>query len=262
MSSDLSLKSISKGKTAKPPRILLYSIEGMGKSSFGASALNPIFIQTEDGLDELDAAKFPKASSFDDVMAQLRVLYTASHEYKTVVIDTVDWLEPLIWGHICTLHGKTNVEDFGYGKGFAFALDQWTRLLNALDHLRDEKGMAIILIAHAEVKRFDSPDTEPYDRYQIKIHRTASAKLVEWADAVLFANYQIFVEKTDVGFNKKVVRGTGGHSRIMYTEERPAFKAKNRYGLPPELPFVKGEAWDTLVTAIKDSRQTTKKETK
>ena len=256
------LKSITTGKASKPPRIVLYSIEGMGKSSFGASALNPIFIQTEDGLDEIDVAKFPKATSFEDVMNQLRTLYTEKHDYKTVCIDTLDWLEPLIWGAVSVLHGKTNIEDIGYGKGYTYALDQWARLLKALDCLRDDKGMAIILIAHAEVKRFDSPETEPYERYQLKLHKTSAAKIVEWADAVLFANYQIFTEKTDVGFNKKVVRGKGGQNRVMYAEERPAYKAKNRYGLPDELPFIKGEAWNTLVTAIKESRTNPKGEIK
>lgn len=255
---------ISTGLTPKPPRILLYSIEGIGKSTFGASAYKPIIIQTEDGLDEIDAPKFPKATSFEDVMASLRLLYTEEHDYKTVVIDTLDWLEPLIWQATCALHGQANIEAFGYGKGYSFAMDQWERLLKALDCLRNDKGMAIILIAHAEVRRFDSPDVEPYDRYQVKLHRSASAKIIEWADAVLFVNYQIFTEKTDVGFNKKVVRGTGGQSRLMYTEERPAYKAKNRYGLPSELPFEKGEAWNTLVNAIKASRTkpTTEKESK
>jgi len=260
--SDFSLKNITTGKTNLPPRIVLYAMEGMGKSTFGASAFNPIFIQTEDGLNEIDAAKFPKALSFDDVMGQLRVLFLEKHDYKTVVIDTLDWLEPLVWQATCAIHGEPNIEGmekksaFAYAKGYHFALDQWNRLLFALDELRIKKGMAIILIGHAEVKRFDSPDTEPYDRYQIKLHKTAAPKIIEWGDAVLFVNNQVFVEKTDVGFNKKVVRGTGGQNRLMYTEERPAYRAKNRYGLPPELPFIKGEAWNTLIAAIKNSRTT------
>ena len=254
---------VSTGVTPRPPRVILYAVEGIGKSSFGASAYNPIFIPTEEGLDEISAPKFPKAQSFDDVMGYLRLLYTEKHDYKTVVIDTIDWLEPLIWEKTCALHGEPNIEGmekkskFGFAKGYHYALDQWLELLKALDCLRNERDMAVILIGHAEVKRFDSPDTEPYDRYQIKLHKLATAKLVEWANAVLFVNYQIFTEKTDVGFNKKVVRGTGGQNRVMYTEERPAFKAKNQYGLPPEFPFVKNEAWNTLITAIKSSRITT-----
>lgn len=248
---------ITTGKNAKPPRILLYAIEGIGKSSFGASALNPIFLPTEDGLDELDVAKFPKALTFDAVMDNLRMLYTEDHKYKTLVLDTIDWMEPLVWAHTCALHGQANIESFGYGKGYKFAMDTWEKLLFALDKLRNDKGMAILLIGHAEIKRFDSPDVEPFDRYQVKLHTQAAAKITEWCDVVLFANYQIFTEKTDVGFNKKIVRGKGGQSRLMYTAERPAFKAKSRYDIPPELPFVKGEAWNTLITAIRDSRTTT-----
>jgi len=253
------LKSlVSTGLTVKPPRILLYSIEGIGKSTFGASAFKPIILQLEDGLDEIDAPKFSKSTDFEDVMSNLRLLYTEKHDYKTVVIDTIDWLEPLIWQATCAIHAKDNIEDFGYGKGFTYALDQWVRLLKALDHLRNEKDMAILLIGHSEIKRFDSPDVEPYDRYQVKLHKLAAAKIIEWTDLTIFANYQIFTEKTEVGFSKKVVRGTGGQSRLMYTQERPAFKAKSRYDIPAELPFEKGEAWNTLIQAIKNSRTTIK----
>ena len=252
---------VTHGRTPGPPRIVLYSIEGIGKSTFGASALKPIFIQTENGLEEINTAKFPMARSYDEVIEQLRLLSDENHDYKTVIIDTLDWLEPLIWQKTCEIHGQTNIEGtgakgnpFGYAKGYMYALDQWQEIIKGLDYLRNKKGMAVILIAHAEVKRFDSPDVEPYDRYQIKLEKKAAAKIIEWADAVLFVNYQIFTEKTDVGFNKKIVRGTGGQNRLMYTEERPAYKAKNKYGLPPELPFVKGEAWNTLMQAIKEGR--------
>lgn len=250
------LKSIVKtGAVVKPPRILLYGVEGIGKSFFGASAINPIFVPTEEGTEELNVARFPKAIKFDEVMDNLRLLYTEEHDYKTVVIDSIDWLESLVWAHTCAVHAKSNIEDFGYGKGYKYAMDAWERFISGLDKLREDKGLAVVLIGHAEIKRFDSPELEPYDRYQIKLHNQIASKLVEWCDAVLFANYQIFTTKTDVGFNKKVVRGIGGDSRLMYTEERPAFKAKNRYGLPPELPFVKGEAWNTLMEAIRAGRQ-------
>ena len=128
--------------------------------------------------------------------------------------------------------------------------------------LRNEKNMAVLLLAHAEVKRFDSPDVEPYDRYKMKLHKSVEAKITEWCDAVLFANYKIYTEKTDVGFNKKVTRGTGAGERFMYTEEKPAYKAKNRYSLPEEIPFVKGEAWNLLMAEIKKSRATKPKKEK
>ena len=256
----MSLKDIvTTDKVSRPPRICLYSVEGFGKSTFGASALNPICLPTEDGLDELEMAKLPRPTTFDEALASLRMLYEEDHDYRTLVIDTLDWLEPLIWEHVCTIHGHDGIESFGYGKGFVYALDEWVRLLKNLDKLRNDKGMAILLIAHSEIRRYDSPDTEPFDRYQMKLHRLVAAKVGEWVDALIFANYKVFTEKTDVGFKKKVTRGTGGIDRFMYTEERPAYKAKNRFGLPEELPFVKGEAWNVLMEAIKTSRTTKKK---
>lgn len=251
---------VTTGRTIEPPRILLYAVEGIGKSTFGANAYNPIFIQTEDGLNELPVSKFPQVESFETLMDYLRLLMTETHEYKTLVIDTIDWLEPIVWAYTCAVHGEPNIEGqekkskFGYAKGYHFAVDTWEKLITALDDLRLKKGMAILLIGHSEIKRFDSPETESYDRYQPKLQRLATALLCEWCDAVLFANYVVRTEETDVGFKKTVVRGKGGIDRSLYTQERPAFRAKNRYSLPPELPFVKGQAWNILMTEIKNNR--------
>ncbi|MCA3401808.1 MAG: AAA family ATPase, partial [Roseomonas sp.] len=126
------------------------------------------------------------------------------------------------------------------------ALDTWRTFLDAVNTLRDECGMGVLLIAHAEIRRFDSPETEPYDRYQPKLHRSASALVQEHVDAVLFANYRISTLKSDVGFNKKVVRGVGGGDRLLHTIERPAFLAKNRFGLEETLPL----AWADLAAGI------------
>jgi hypothetical protein len=247
-----------------PPRIVFYSLEGMGKSTFGASALKPIFQPTEDGLGEIDAPKFSKAKSFREVMDNLRMLYQEKHGYLTYVLDTMDWLEPLVCLDVCDRYGqdpKFGLEGnggkgspFGYGKGYKFAMKVWEEFLLGLDKLRNDKGMAILLIAHSEVKRFESPDVEPYDRHQIKLHKEINAKVIEWCDALLFANYKVFTEASDLGFEKTQTRGVGGTERVIYTEERPAFKAKNRFGLPSEVPFIKGEAWNTLMKGIQASR--------
>ena len=126
------------------------------------------------------------------------------------------------------------------------ALDTWRSFLDGVNALRDERGMGVILIAHAEIKRFDSPETEPYDRYQPKLHRSASALVQEHVDAVLFANYRVSTLKSDVGFNKKVVRGVSGGDRLLHTAERPAFLAKNRFGLAETLPL----SWPDLAAGI------------
>ncbi|QYU70331.1 ATP-binding protein [Leptolyngbya sp. 15MV] len=112
--------------------------------------------------------------------------------------------------------------------------------------LRAERDMAVILIAHCDIRRFDSPETEPYDRYVIKLQQRAAALVQEHVDAVLFANYRVSTIKTDVGFKKQVVRGVSGGDRLLHTTERPAFLAKNRFGLKDTLDL----DWPSLAAGI------------
>lgn len=248
MSIDLSM--VVKGKKAKPPRIVLYGVEGIGKSSFAAEAPSPIFISTEDGQDHIDTNKFPVSKSVSDVLNQLNFLLIDEHPFKTVVIDSLDWLEPLIWDKVSQAHNVKNIEDIGYAKGYNYALDYWRDIMDALISLRNQRNMAIILLAHDHIRRFDSPESEPFDRYELKLHQKAAPLIYEWADAILFANYRTAVAKTDVGFKKEVKRGIGGGERYIYTEERPAYKAKNRYNLPPSFPFIKGQGWSAFMQAM------------
>jgi hypothetical protein len=242
----ISLASLNRRAAPKPPRIVIYGVHGVGKTTFGACAPNPVVIQTEDGLGTLDVQHFPLAKSFGDVMEAFQALYTEDHDFETVVIDSLDWLEPLVWAEACARNGWENIEQPGYGKGYLATLSVWREYFEAINALRDDKGMAVIQTAHADIRRFDSPETEPYDRYVIKLHARASALVQEHADAILFANWKVATTKADVGFNQKVTRAIGRGERTIYTEERPAFIAKNRYRLPPEIPM----SWDAFAEAM------------
>lgn len=242
----ISLASVKHGGSVKPPRILTYGVHGIGKSTLGACAPKPIFIQTEDGLGTLDAPTFGVMRSYEEVMQAIGALYMEPHEFKTVVLDSLDWLEPMVWAQTAKDNGWKDIEAAGYGKGYLAALDTWRALLDGMNALRDEKDMGVLMIAHSEIKRFDSPETEPYDRYLIKLHAKASALVQEHVDAVLFANYRISTVKTDTGFGKKVVRGVGGGDRLLFTSERPAYLAKNRYRMPEYVPLT----WDAVAEHI------------
>ena len=242
----ISLQSLKRSTAVSAPRILVHGVAGVGKSTFAAGAPDPVFILTEDGLGALDVQHFPLARSFDDVMEALSVLYTDKHGFRTLVIDSIDWLEPLVWRKACKDNGWSSIEDAGYGKGYVAALDIWRQYVDGLDALRNEKGMTIIQIAHTDIKRFDSPEHDPYDRYVIKLHARAAALLQEHSDVVLFANYRISTVKSEVGFNRKVTRGLSSGERVLYTSERPAFLAKNRYGLPDTLPL----DWQAFAAAM------------
>lgn len=237
-------------KRLVPPRILIYGPQGIGKSTFISKSMNPVLIQTEDGLGNLDIPAYPLAKSYADVMTAITELATVDHSFNTVAVDSADWLEPLIWKQVAAEAGKKNIEDIGYGKGYTLALDLWREYIGALNYLRDEKNMTVIQTAHANIKRFDNPETESYDRYEIKLHKSASALLLEHSDIVMFANFYVGITKESGGFKERK-RALGSGERILYTEERPAAIAKNRYDLPPEIPFDKdGAYWGTIASHV------------
>jgi hypothetical protein len=243
------LTSILTGTKPGPRRILIYGTAGIGKSTFATCSPVPIVIQTEDGLGEIDCHKFPVASSFDEVLQSLAALYQEDHGYRTVVVDSCDWLERLIWAKVCADRQVASIEDIGYGKGYTFALQHWRTVLDGLAALREHRGMTVVLIAHARIERFENPETEAYDRYVPRLHKTASAMVSEWCDEVLFATYRVFTKATDEGFNQKRVQGLGSGERVLRTTERPSHLAKNRLALPDELPLAWGEFAKHLTAA-------------
>lgn len=240
------ISSITKGREAQPPRIMIYGSEGVEKSTFAALAPNPVFVQTEDGLSEIDCSKFPLAKSFDDVVLQLQAVRDEQHDYGTVVIDSLDWLERLVWDRVCADYGVKSIEkaDGGYGKGYVHALTYWRQIVSLLNDIRARKGMAVILIAHAAVERFEDPEHAAYDRYTPRLHKKACSLVCEWVDAVLFASRRMRVDSTT---GKAAPVGADGGERILRTNGSPACIAKNRFGLPTELPL----SWSAFVEALK-----------
>lgn len=233
----MSMQQIQHGKVNAPRRTLVFGQHGVGKSTFAAMADAPVFIQTEDGLANIDCHRFPLARVYADVIAALSQLYTEPHEYRTVIVDSLDWLERLIFADVCTNRRVESIEDIPYARGYVFALTQWREVLAGLDALRNERGMAVILIAHAQIEKFANPETDTYDRYSPRLHKQASALVQEWCDEVLFASYRVHTKTSDEGFGRKRVQGIGTGERIIRTTERPAHVAKNRLGLPEEFPL-------------------------
>lgn len=239
----ISLSSIvQRNVGSKPPRVLIYGVSGVGKTTFAAQAPEPLLVPLEDGLGLLDVAHTPIPTTLNALYAVLDALATEQHGYKTVIIDSLDWLEPLIYAHVCAKHNWPNIEAPGYGKGYKAATDTWREYLGKLDALRDS-GMFVLQIAHANIKRFDAPDSESYDRYNVKLHEHASALVKEWSDIVLFANYVVATKSNKTG---TTVRGVGIGERVAYTSERPAYVAKNRHRLPHQVPL----NWQAFISAI------------
>lgn len=222
-------------------------------TTFASEAPSPVFLFTEKGRGVLNIAAFPLARTWDDVKSGIRALLSENHEHQALVIDTVDWLEKIIFEALCEEEGKSSIEDFGYGKGYIKALVYWRSFLDMLDQLHDEKGMIIIMLAHSMVKTFQNPDGDNYDQYRLALHDKTAAMLKEWCDAVLFANYDVKIRKIEGSIQKdkgKAMKVHGEIPRLLFTEERPAYWAKNRYALPHTIPMVKGQTWAAFEAAM------------
>lgn len=250
----ISLASLQTGQNTYPPRILLYAPGGIGKTQCAANAPSPVFIQTEDGLGNLDVPRFPLAKSWQDVEDALTALFTESHTYKTLVVDSLDWYEPLIWAQVIkenptTSKGKavTDLVDYGYGEGFKLAVAKWVDFLDKCNRLRIERGMTILFLAHEEVKKFDDPEKGTYNYYGPKLNKMAGEKVMEFVDANLFANYQLAIATDKTGFGQEVKRVMGSGQRVVITQERPSAMAKNRYNLLAEIIIPDGDTrWGAL----------------
>lgn len=244
----MTLASVIKGRIQKPVRVTIYGGAGVGKTTFGASAPSPIFLGAEDGTAQLDVARFPKPETLADVFEAIRTLTEEQHEFKTLALDSLDWLEPVIWKHVTDQAGVEYIEQVGggYGKGYTAAVDHWRRILSALERLQAAKGMHVVLIAHGHVKKFANPEGEDFDRHQMKLNDKAAGLVKEWSDALLFARHEVLAHED----KKKRVRGISTGARIIHTTERAAFDAKNRYSLPETLPL----SWTDFVAAVESGQ--------
>ena len=256
------LDSIITGRDNKPPRIVFYAVSGFGKTTFASQAPNPIFIQTEEGIGNLEYARFPVAKKYSDVVDAL-ILLSENCTFSSVVIDTIDALERLIFDEVVRLHNEegkkqvTSIGDIPFGGGYTKALSLWGEILRALDYIRDA-GVMPILLAHSQIKTFTPPDSEGYDRYRFNMHDKASELVKDWCDIVLFGNYKTYTK----GAEDEKKRGVGTGQRYIYTQERPAHWGKNRYSLPYEISFDDGKQWSTFADLMwpKKDNKVTKEE--
>lgn len=226
---------ISSGIKKRPYFIVIYGADGCGKTTFASDAPSCLVVGPEQGSAHLNVSRADDINSWNDVLSAIDFLSKEKHNFKTVALDSLDWIEQLLVKHICEEDRVDTISDAkgGYGKGYEYAVSKWVELIKSLEQLRD-KGMNVIAIAHAQVKTFNDPNQAlPYDRYMLKLNDKAAAKWREAVDVVGFANFEDTVfklNKTD-----KKAKASGGEVRKLYTERRAAFDAKNRLGLPAEL---------------------------
>jgi len=252
----MKLADISHGIVERPARIILCGVEKIGKSTFASQAPAPIFmpIAAEQGIDDLDVARFPAIETFEQALEAISSLCEEDHKFQTVVIDSLSTLEPLVWDKVCKDHNSPSIEKVldGFGKGYVEAVKCWRDIMSGLDWLRENKGMGCILISHVVVKTFNNPDGGNYDCYEMDLNKKALSALLRWSDAVLFANSKVFT-KTEGKGTKEVKKGIMGKDRVLYTLKHPSHPGGGRGvmgRLPAELDLTY-QAWENAVKQAK-----------
>lgn len=228
---------ITSGKMQKPLKCVVYGPEGIGKSTFASLAPTPLFCDVEDSTAHMDVRRLPRATSYQMILDEIAYVKANPSLCDTFVLDTADWAERICRDNVCAKNGKTGIEDFGYGKGYSYVFEDFGRILNSLDELL-LRGINVIVTAHAVMRKFEQPDEMgAYDRWELKLNNSPKCSIAnmlkEWADLVLFANYETIVVKNS---ETKKNKAAGGQ-RVMYTTHHPCWDAKNRFGLPEKLPF-------------------------
>lgn len=228
-----------KNTTAKlPPRVVIYGTSKIGKSTFCADAPECVFLPLEDGLAGIpDVAAFDVCSTYQEALDNIQLLIDQPHDAKTLAVDSLDWLEKLIHAHVAEAHKKSSIEEFGYGKGYVLAVDEWVHLLSKFDELRYKRNMMIMLIAHHEIRSFNDPLADSYHTYGLKLHKQAQEKVQEWADIIGFCNYKTFTLTEKSGFNSERKRVGGNGDRVLHLKQKAGFLAGNRFGMVGEIPL-------------------------
>lgn len=229
---------ITKGIIPCAKKVVIYGPEGIGKSTFASQFPDPVFIDTEGSTNSMDVARLPKPTSWQMLLEEIQYVKDHPDVCKTLVIDTVDWAESMCIQSICDKHQKSGIEDFGYGNGYVYTKEEMGRFLNQLSEVV-EVGVNVVLTAHAQIRKFEQPDElGAYDRWELKLGKKTSSQtsplIKEWADMLLFANYKTFSIAVD---DKGQKRKAQGGERVLYTSHHACWDAKNRYGLPDEVPF-------------------------
>ncbi len=252
VSDPFDLSSITSSRDFPPQKILIYGVPGVGKTTFASTFPSPILLRAEDGAAALDIPTFPALVTELRQMDKIVSALLKPHNFKTLIIDSLDWLEPVVWTYTSADAGKASIEDFGYGKGYVKAEETWRRIVAKLEKLR-QRGMHIITIAHAVPVTYDAPDTDPYQRYSLKLHKRAAAVWMEWADMVLFLNYRTNVIKSEKEGGKAKAKGSG--DRVIHTQERPAYQAKSRWPLDADIFVGNDTTWAAFHEQLNEATQ-------
>ncbi len=225
---------INKGKKNRARRVLIYGENGVGKSSIAARFPKPLFLNIEDGIGDLDVDSTDVIKSVTEFTGCLIEL--ADSDYETIVVDTIDWLEKLIFEDVAKRANKKTIEDIGFGKGYQAVEQEWKSLFEGFTYLWNQ-GRHIVFTCHEHLEKFSNPEGDSYNFWTPALHAKGSGCVAEWCDEVLFVRYKTNTVQKEEGFGAKRSIAIGGKERVIVCNKTATVEAKNRLGMPDEIPL-------------------------
>jgi len=199
--------------------ILLYGSPKLGKSSFASKSPGSLFFECEPGLNHLEVFKIP-TYKWEDFLEACKLVAKGDHNFKTIVIDTVDNAFKMCSDYVCAKHGIEYEGDMGHGKGWALVKNEWHRVLTRLASL----PYGLILISHAVDKTIETRTGE-YTKTTPSLPDRARHVVLGLVDIILFGD----------SMAKKDAAGNITVERIVRTKPHPTYEAGDRTGRLPEL---------------------------
>lgn len=226
---------IIKGRQQTPFAVWIYGHAGLGKSTFGARSPKPLFLGAE-ANDDLEADKLPMPKTWDEFAKQVQWAKSNAKDYETIVIDSLDSVERLLHSKIVT-EAKTQTMAQALG-GYGKAYDRAEKVLD--EELRQPlmemraAGKNIIVTSHVQKTSsgLDPVLLMQFDAVEPNVHKKIINLFGDWVSCILFATGETIQHK-DANSDKMFAMTT--ENRVLYTERRAGFLAKNRYDLAFEM---------------------------
>ena len=237
--------NITKGRIKTPAKVVIYGPEGIGKSTLASRFPAPLFLDVEGGTHRLDVSRVSGIDTLAAFQMAIAELKRDTQGYRTLVVDTADWLEGLIAAKVCADKGKQSLEDFPYKAGYNIVVEEWRRLMDTINDMQRANGMDVVVCAHSTTRKVQLPgEVTEFDHYELKMLRKSGPILKEWSDFLLFLNYDIIVQTDKNGKSY----ATGG-KRCVYTTHTATYDAKSREKLAAKILLDQGGA-EAVIAAI------------
>lgn len=245
-------------KKLPPPRLILTGPPGIGKSTFGASAPNCIFIKTELGCEGLNVPALPVegvCETWQMLMDALIVVRENADQFDWCVVDSITGAQALCRDKVCAEEFKgqwfTRAKTNGYNSfnnGAKMSVREFEKLTVLLDEIR-QKDTGIILLGHEGLHKSSEGDILDYLKTGGDMETMSWSVLVQWSDQVARACRDVRAGTLE-GERKPKARMISSE-RWMIFDGGPAVDAKCRagYDMPAKILF----GWDEYISRLEEN---------